>query len=60
MSWSKREKIFDEGEWMVHTTVRPRWASLLRRETMVKAVDESSPLVGSALAQHKREGGEDS
>ena len=40
----------EDGEWMLQMMVRPRSVSRFSSDTMVKAVDESRPLVGSAAA----------
>lgn len=48
ISLSNEVKIYDEGWWIVATTVLPVFANLLRVWTTCRAVVESKPVVGSS------------
>lgn len=45
---SNSAKISELGWWIVETTVRPDFASLLRKRITLRAVVESNPVVGSS------------
>lgn len=46
--WSNSRKIYDDGWWIVVTTVRPECANLFKNLIKFSAVVESSPVVGSS------------